>query len=420
VKRLLLVLLSLACVAGVLAFSNVQNVPADLQIKLEERNPWNHLRLNNDPAEFRFAIVSDRTGGHRAKIFSLAVEQLNLMQPEFVVSVGDLIEGYKQDPAKLGAEWREFQGFVGKLQMPFFYVPGNHDIANITQDRLWQEKFGRRWFHFNYRGVLFLALSSEDPPGVSGGKISEEQLACVKQALDENATARWTLVFLHKPMWVTGDPEKNGWLEVEKLLASRPYTVFAGHVHRYQKFVRNGRSYYQLATTGGGSKLRGTQYGEFDHIVWVTMKQDGPMMANIMLDGIYPEDLRRPETGEPGVLEYNRRPTQVVKGKVYCDGCPVGGAYVVFNLVPAAGQPTARADAITEPDGGFTLSTYNAYDGAPAGEYNVTIVQRKPLYTEYGKPGPNFLPEKYAKADTSGLKATVKSGENEFTLELKR
>src|ERR1041385_2810988 len=80
-----------------------------LQIKQEMRNPWNHLQLNNNPSDFKFAIVSDRTGGHRQKIFSLAVEQLNLLQPEFVVSIGDLIEGgTKKSEAQLEDQWKEF------------------------------------------------------------------------------------------------------------------------------------------------------------------------------------------------------------------------------------------------------------------------------------------------------------------------
>src|SRR5262249_23006814 len=70
----------------------------ELQVQVEERNPWTNLRLNNGPDTFSFAIVSDRTGGHRARIFSQAVEQLNLLQPQFVLSVGDLIEGYTEDP----------------------------------------------------------------------------------------------------------------------------------------------------------------------------------------------------------------------------------------------------------------------------------------------------------------------------------
>ncbi len=40
-------------------------VEGDLQIQVENRNPWTNLPLNNNPDEFRFAIVSDRTGGHR-------------------------------------------------------------------------------------------------------------------------------------------------------------------------------------------------------------------------------------------------------------------------------------------------------------------------------------------------------------------
>src|SRR6059058_5864803 len=64
----------------------------EFRVQQEERNPWNHLRLNNDPSVFRFAIVTDRTGGARPGVFERAVEQLNWLQPEFVVSVGDLIQ----------------------------------------------------------------------------------------------------------------------------------------------------------------------------------------------------------------------------------------------------------------------------------------------------------------------------------------
>ena len=42
---------------------------------------------------FRFAIVSDRTGGARPGVFERAIDELNLLRPEFVISVGDLVEG---------------------------------------------------------------------------------------------------------------------------------------------------------------------------------------------------------------------------------------------------------------------------------------------------------------------------------------
>jgi hypothetical protein len=41
---------------------------------------------------------------------------------------------------------------------------------------------------------------------------------------------------------------------------------------------------------GGGSGLRGPVFGQFDHVMWVTMTDDGPILANLMLEGIWDKD----------------------------------------------------------------------------------------------------------------------------------
>src|SRR5206468_2697058 len=69
----------------------VSSVP--MKIRVEEKNPWTNLELNNKERDFQFVIVTDRTGGHRPGVFGEAVRKINLLQPEFVISVGDLIEG---------------------------------------------------------------------------------------------------------------------------------------------------------------------------------------------------------------------------------------------------------------------------------------------------------------------------------------
>src|SRR5262245_8795523 len=111
-KRLLGVCAAAGVLIAVAAVSMSQGPSSssspELKIEVEDKNPWTNLRLNNDPREFRFAIVSDRTGGHRPQVFSKAVERLNLLQPEFVVSVGDLIEGYTEEKEKMEAQWKEF------------------------------------------------------------------------------------------------------------------------------------------------------------------------------------------------------------------------------------------------------------------------------------------------------------------------
>ena len=254
------------------------------------QKPWNHVDLNNSPSNFQFAIVTDRTGSERPGVFMDGINKLNLLQPEFVMSVGDLIEGYTEDTARLNAEWKEFMGFIDQLDVPFFYVPGNHDITNQVMEDKWNELFGVTYYHFVYNDVLFLCLNSEDHlRGSSRGTIGDEQYEYVKKVLEENEDVKWTLVFLHQPLWIQDNTIR--WPDVERLLKKRKHNVFAGHYHRYFKMERNKGNYIALATTGGGSRMRGRAYGEFDHVVWVTMTDEGPIIANLFLEGIWDEDV---------------------------------------------------------------------------------------------------------------------------------
>lgn len=258
--------------------------------KTGDVHPWSHLELNNNPDNFQFAIVSDRTGGHREGVFEDAVKKLNLLQPEFVMSVGDLIEGYTRDEDEIYRQWDEFNRFIGKLQMPFFYVPGNHDYINDVMAKIWEDKYGKSYFHFIYKDVLFLGLNSEEATkGSNMGGIEKEQFNYIKKTLKENEEVNWTLVFMHQPLWILDNTRY--WPEVEKLLADRKHTVFVGHHHHYVKYQRNNGKYFMLATTGGASKLRGPDQGEFDHVVWVTMTEEGPIIANLLLEGIWDENV---------------------------------------------------------------------------------------------------------------------------------
>jgi predicted phosphodiesterase len=425
-KRLLISALVVALLVGAYAISGGQKPTgkSDLQIDIENRNPWTHLRLTNAPEAFHFVVVSDRTGGQRARIFSQAVEQINLMQPTFVVCVGDLINGYSKDPTILANQWKEFQSYTSKLQMPFFYVPGNHDVANPTEADVWKERFGRRYYHFLYKDVLYLAVNSDDPnEDKENGKISAEQIEYFQKVLKDNPNVRWIFVMVHKPMWTHPNLDTNGWLELEKALNGRKYTVFAGHIHRYQKFVRQGMNYYQLATTGGGSRLRGMRYGEFDQIVWVTVKKDAdPVLANLMLDGIYPENLKKPITDEEAVPIYDRKPVHPVRGHVTIDGVPAANVQLIFwrpDPNDKKGEKYTRVtDAWVEPDGAYQMTTYFRDDGMAVGEYKITATLREPFFEPSGKLGKNMLPERYATYQTTELRCSVKAGANVLDLNL--
>src|SRR3989339_1759618 len=86
-------------------------------------NPWTHLNFHNDPNNFQFAIVGDISGRQRQEVFPEVVRKLNLLQPQFVMSVGDLIDGDTTNSDELKAQWQDFINNLKPLEIPFFPVP---------------------------------------------------------------------------------------------------------------------------------------------------------------------------------------------------------------------------------------------------------------------------------------------------------
>jgi hypothetical protein len=397
-RSVTLLALTTALLLGAVALSR-HPAPSSIRVAVESRNPWTALPDESDAGRFQFAIVSDRTGGHRPKIFSRAVEQINLLNPSFVVSVGDLIEG-SPDEAVNRRQWAEFNGYVQRLRMPFFYAPGNHDRGSMAKNAVWSEQFGRSSYHFVYRGVLFLILDAYDHADEPKGSLTQvrfgpQQIEAVRTALEQNPQARWTFVMLHPPIWAQSRiPE--GFLAIEKLLADRPYTVFAGHRHTYRKYRRHDRDYFQLATTGGGSALRGQDYGEFDQIVWVTMRTgQKPTIANLLLPEVLTDELQLPASDEGG----NTRPPAVrwpVRGVVYLDGTPLNGAEVRFTGA-SGGNARTRADGSFE----FT-SPEGVRSGLAAGRHVATVLPAQPIIGAERLPELG-IPARYQSEQTSPL-----------------
>ena len=271
----------------------------------EGATPWTGLQANDAEENFHFVIVADRTGGERPGVFPSAMPKVGLLEPAFVVSVGDLIEGYTEDQQRLDYEWDEFQRFVDMLEVPFFHVAGNHDMSNAVMAETWRRRFGPSFYNFTYKDVLFVVLNSElfgmvsDPESpVPGPWTQAQQLAWLEGVLAQHPNPRWTIVLVHQPLWDYREGVRGDWPAVEAMLGERDYTVFAGHFHSYVKHVRNDRKFFTLATTGGGSGLRGPLFGEFDHVAWVTMTDAGPRIANLLLDGIFDENVVTAESRE--------------------------------------------------------------------------------------------------------------------------
>jgi hypothetical protein len=115
-----------------------------------------------------------------------------------------------------------------------------------------------------------------------------------------------------------------------------------------------------------------------------------------------------------------RTPVHPVHGQVLFEGRPVPNALVVFHPAGelAGGSTLGKPHAIAGADGFFTLGTYAADDGAPAGDYAVTVelwlAGTPGVSLESDSTPTNRLPARYANPATSRLTARVGEGANEL------
>jgi hypothetical protein len=105
-----------------------------------------------------------------------------------------------------------------------------------------------------------------------------------------------------------------------------------------------------------------------------------------------------------------------VNGKVTIAGEVPEGALIV--LYPTEGdRGELRPSAKVRQDGSFSLTTYQANDGAPSGQYAVTIQWNKLIKKGQDHvAGPNVIAQEYTSRDSSPWKINVAARSNELEL----
>lgn len=264
-----------------------------------EESPFAGLPLIGDAAprdaqKFSFAILGDKTSGGDGQwdIFDRAVDAINLLDPDFVITVGDQIPGHMQDRAQWDREWTEYLDHARRLKPPLLLIPGNHDIANIECYQFWKEDFGPTYYAFNYGGCHFLILNTEEERWDGRGPVWEAMMTFAEENLAAHTDARHTFVFFHKPMW--DDPRyEEDWRRLEKALHGRAYTVVAGHEHYLMTERRAGHLLTIQSATGGGLAVNNIkEYGAFHSFGFVTVQSRTTTYAVIEPGGgIWPVEI---------------------------------------------------------------------------------------------------------------------------------
>ena len=110
----------LICITGFISSTPAQEFPTPAHYPLIEGR-W----PSTSGQKFSFAILGDKTSGGEGKwpIFDRAVDALNLLKPDFVITVGDQIPGHMQARAKWDDEWAEYLEHARRIEAPLFLIP---------------------------------------------------------------------------------------------------------------------------------------------------------------------------------------------------------------------------------------------------------------------------------------------------------
>jgi hypothetical protein len=310
--RRIFIVTALAFSALALAFAQTGAPVFTTDIPPGLPKPWTAVPPASSGGNFTFTIFGDRTGmaypGRMEKAFAMVNSQ-------FIISVGDNVEGYTRDPQAIDRMWSDFDSIVTASKKVFFRLPGNHDLSNDVMKQAYIKRYGREYYSFVYQNVLFLAIDTEDPPSnmtvewetrtgqylkqiqdvskddpakaqrmviertdqcdpealhlsqgadLASTNISETQVNYVQKVLRENPNVKWTFVLMHRPGWRT--PPSANFARIQKFLADRNYTVIAGHFHQYKKEMIDGHEYYTMGPTAALARCDHSQ-DDFDQVL---------------------------------------------------------------------------------------------------------------------------------------------------------
>lgn len=178
--------------------------------------------------------------------FQAVIQAIQALErrPDLLLLTGDLAQDYQPESYEM------LQEQLGHLQIPTYWVPGNHDCAETMAQVLKRSPFSAQK-SFEAGGWQFLLLNSQVPGRVYGA-LSPESLAWLDQELAQASNRPAIVAFHHPPFRVQSD-----WLDTSTL--QNPDDLFAildrhpqvklvvfGHIH--QEYSRQRQQVHYLGT----------------------------------------------------------------------------------------------------------------------------------------------------------------------------
>ncbi len=220
------------------------------------------VSLAKDEPRFTFAVIGDRTGSAVEGIYEGILGEVSGLNPDLVITVGDHIEGYIADSARVEEQWDELVGLMEKTGIQYHLTPGNHDIWDSQSEAIYRKRFGAPDKYFRYMGKVFVILDVS--MFNQADALPKEKIDWLKRVLEVSKNSTGIFVFYHKPFWCEDFSAERADLLHDVFRNYPVKAVFTGHYHRYFHAVRDSIEYFGLSSSGAslppGGKDRGSFY----------------------------------------------------------------------------------------------------------------------------------------------------------------
>jgi Icc protein len=217
---------------------------------------------------WKFVSIADSRGdnnGVNTTILTKIVNRINAEGVDLVIFQGDAIDQSITD-AMASSYLDTFISVMNKLNCPWYFSPGNHDIESATAESVLRSKismptngpagYEETVYSFDYQNAHFVSLNSNH--WKEAHRVQRSWLAA-----DLAKTVQpHVFVMAHEPAYPTG-PHIGSSLDVysserddfwNKMTAGRVSMFFCGHEHLYSRTKRG--SIYQIINGSCGAPLK--------------------------------------------------------------------------------------------------------------------------------------------------------------------
>lgn len=184
---------------------------------------------------FRFALVTDTHIGVQTAQEDLerTIADIN-GQPQigFVIFSGDVTEFGSDEELRLA------KSIIGKLNKPWYIIPGNHDTKwSESGCNSFRTVFGNETFSFEHKGYRFIGTNCGPNMRMGPGQVPRENIVWLDEQLKKQNSRQPLIYINHYPQ----DEGLNNWYDVlDRLRGQNLKAMICGHGHTNNAYTWEG------------------------------------------------------------------------------------------------------------------------------------------------------------------------------------